>query len=38
MQYTDGTMKFKIINNKSGGHSRELFWHFPVHLTLTDTR
>lgn len=41
MQYTDGTMKFKIINNKSGrgGYPpRELFWHFPVHLTLTDTR
>lgn len=28
MQYTDGTMKFKIINNKSGGTPGSYFGIF----------
>lgn len=27
MDYTDGTMKFNVINNKSGGYFRGQYWH-----------
>lgn len=27
MDYTDGTMKFTVINNKSGGYSRVQYLH-----------
>lgn len=30
MNYTDGTMKFNVINNKSGGYSWVQYWHSQV--------
>lgn len=37
MDYTDGTMKFTVINNKSGGYSRVQYLHSQENLILMDT-
>ena len=36
MDYTDGTIKFNVISNKSGGYSRVQYWHSQENLILMD--